>query len=374
MTGSPEDEDFRGGMTVLASPDTNRDKLRAAISRTYKFTRPYHAIALGIAEWTGEIFVGTIIVGGSFPAEIKLFNRNLLQERNLVWISTDPGEEGDMKDIWNFFWLFIVLISVMPMVQQKILQARRLGLIRALEKKRSSRVITLIHRQETMKFLGFPVMKYIDINDSEDILRAVRFTPVDMPLDIIIHTPGGLVLSTEQIAMALRRHKAKVTIFVPHYAMSGGTLLCLAADEVAMDENAVLGPVDPQLGEYPASSILKIVKQKEMKDIEDKTLILADVAQKAMDQMRDFVKAILASRMDEETAGKITLTLTEGRWTHDYPVTFGEAEKIGLPVTAGLPDEVYQLMDLFPQAMQQRPSVQYVPIPYKKAEGKERAK
>ena len=279
-----------------------------------------------------------------------------------------------MKDIWNFFWLFIVFVSVMPLVQQKVLQTKRLGLIRALERKRSSRVITLIHRQETMKFLGFPIMRYIDINDSEDILRAVRLTPVDMPIDIVIHTPGGLVLSTEQIAMALRRHKAKVTIFVPHYAMSGGTLLCLAADEVVMDENAVLGPVDPQLGEYPASSILKIVKQKEMKDIEDKTLILADVAQKAMDQMRDFVKGILTSRADETTAEKITRTLTEGRWTHDYPITFEAAKSLGLPVNTGLPGEIHQLMDLFPQAMQQRPSVQYIPVPYKKVEGKERAK
>jgi ClpP class serine protease len=273
-----------------------------------------------------------------------------------------------MANIWNFFWLFIILISVLPILQQKVMQAKRYGLIRRLEKKRNSRVITLIHRQETMRFLGFPIMRYIDINDSEEILRAVRLTPEAMPVDMIIHTPGGLVLSAEQIAMALRRHKAKVTIFVPHYAMSGGTLLCLAADEVVMDENAVLGPIDPQLGEYPAVSILKAVKEKEPKDIDDKTLILADVAQKALDQMKTFVKNILLERMDEGTAEKVANTLTEGRWTHDYPITVEEAKKLGLPVTAGLPEEIYQLMDLFPQAMQRRPSVQYIPIPYKPAE------
>jgi ClpP class serine protease len=273
-----------------------------------------------------------------------------------------------MANIWNFFWLFIILISVLPILQQKVMQAKRYGLIRRLEKKRNSRVITLIHRQETMRFLGFPIMRYIDINDSEEILRAVRLTPEAMPVDMIIHTPGGLVLSAEQIAMALRRHKAKVTIFVPHYAMSGGTLLCLAADEVVMDENAVLGPIDPQLGEYPAVSILKAVKEKEPKDIDDKTLILADVAQKALDQMKSFVKNILLERMDEGTAEKVANTLTEGRWTHDYPITVEEAKKLGLPVMAGLPEEIYQLMDLFPQAMQRRPSVQYIPIPYKPAE------
>jgi ClpP class serine protease len=270
-----------------------------------------------------------------------------------------------MSEIWNFFWVFIILVTFLPVLQQKVLNAKRITLMRRMETSRGSRVITLIHRQEVMKLLGFPLMRYIDINDSEQILRVIRMTPDDMPIDIVLHTPGGLVLSTEQIALALKRHKAKVTIFVPHYAMSGGTLLCMAADEVLMDENAVLGPVDPQLGEYPAASILKTVGRKEPKDIDDKTMILADVAEKALVQMREFVKKILLEHMDEQTAGRIAVTMTEGRWTHDYPITYEEARDIGLRVSLGLPEEIYDLMDLFPQAQPQRPSVQYVPIPYK---------
>jgi ClpP class serine protease len=275
-----------------------------------------------------------------------------------------------MSSIWNVFWIFIIVVSLLPLVQKKIMESRRLALIRKIEDKRKSRVITLIHRQETMKFLGFPLMRYIDINDSEEVLRAIRLTPDDMPIDIIIHTPGGLVLSTEQIAMALLRHKAKVTIFVPHYAMSGGTLLCLAADEIGLDRNAVLGPVDPQLGEYPAVSILKVVKDKPVKEIDDKTLILADVAEKALVQMRTFVTNLIANRTDPETAEKLAVTLTEGKWTHDYPIVLEEARNLGFPVTDQIPEEVYQLMDLFPQANPQRPSVQYIPVPYKKASEK----
>jgi ClpP class serine protease len=270
-----------------------------------------------------------------------------------------------MNEFWNFFWVILLVATFMPIVQQKILNARRITLMRKLETNRKSRVITLIHRQEVMKLLGFPLMRYIDINDSEQILRVIRMTPDDMPIDLVLHTPGGLVLSTEQIALALKRHKAKVTIFVPHYAMSGGTLLCMAADEVCLDENAVLGPVDPQLGEYPAASILRTIGRKEAKDIDDKTLILADVAEKALAQMRAFVKKILLEHMDDETAERVAVTMTEGRWTHDYPITFEEARDIGLKVTLGLPEEIYDLMDLFPQAQPQRPSVQYVPIPYK---------
>lgn len=270
-----------------------------------------------------------------------------------------------MESLWNLFWIFIVITALLPVIRQKRIEFKRLKVIKDFEERRSSRVITLIHRQEIMKLLGFPLMKYIDITDSEDILRAIRFTPEDMPIDMIIHTPGGLVLSSEQIAKALKRHKAKVTVFVPHYAMSGGTLLCLAADEVIMDENAVLGPVDPQLGEYPAVSILNVLEKKEPKDIEDKTYILADVSRKALTQVKDFVKTILSDERNESEVESIATALTGGKWTHDYPIFFEEAKLIGINISAHMPKEVYELMDLFPQAQQQRPSVQYIPVPYK---------
>ena len=110
----------------------------------------------------------------------------------------------------------------------------------------------MIHRQESLSFLGFRMARFIDIQDSEEVLRAIKLTDDDMPIDFILHTPGGLVLASEQIAAALSKHPGKVTVYVPHYAMSGGTMLALAADEIVMDDNAVLSPVDPQIGEYPA--------------------------------------------------------------------------------------------------------------------------
>jgi len=271
-----------------------------------------------------------------------------------------------MPEIWTVLLVaFLLFIFAVPFVQQQITRARRLRAIRDLEAERRTRVIALIHRQERVAFLGIPFYRYIDINDSEEILRAIRLTDPEMPIDFIIHTPGGLVLSSEQIAMALRRHKGKVTIFVPHYAMSGGTLLCLAADEVAMDENAVLGPVDPRIGEYPAASILRVPHVKPPEEIEDETFILVDIAAKAQNQMREFVAGLLRDRMDAGRADRLSRLLVEGTWTHDYPITLEQARDLGLPVTVGMPDGIYRLMDLFPQAMSSRPSVTYIPIPYR---------
>ncbi len=276
-----------------------------------------------------------------------------------------------MSDIWIVLLIVvIVLLFTVPVAQQQMVRTRRLRAIRDLETERRTRVIALIHRQERIGFLGIPLFRYIDINDSEEVLRAIRLTPPDIPIDLVVHTPGGLILSSEQIAMALRRHRGKVTIFVPHYAMSGGTLLCLAADEVAMDENAVLGPVDPRIGEYPAASILRVPRLKPPEEIEDRTFILVDIAAKAQNQMRQFVTVLLRDRMDAERADRLSRLLTQGTWTHDYPITFEEARDLGLLVTPGMPAGIYRLMDLFPQAMPRRPSVAYVPVPYQGEEKK----
>jgi len=273
----------------------------------------------------------------------------------------------------DLFWIFFMITSLQPVIRQKMLEAARVRTLRRLEQRRSSRVIALIHRQETLRLLGFPLARYIDIDDSEEVLRAIKLTAPDVPIDIILHTPGGLVLAAEQIAYALCRHQAPVTVFVPHYAMSGGTLIALAADQIVMDENAVLGPVDPQLGQYPAASILRAVAQKDVNEVDDQTLILADVAQKAIQQVKRTVVEIVGERMEPERAEALAETLASGTWTHDYPITVREARELGLPVSTDVPKEVYDLMSLYPQTAQRRPSVEYIPIPYRSREEERRA-
>jgi ClpP class serine protease len=263
----------------------------------------------------------------------------------------------------DLFWIFFLLSTLQPVITQKLLEASRVRAMRALEKQRHSRVIALVHRQETMSFLGFPVVRFINIEDSEQILRAIKLTDNNVPIDLIVHTPGGLVLAARQIAHALNNHPAKVTVFVPHYAMSGGTLIALAADEIVIDPNAVLGPVDPQLGEYPAASIIKAVAQKNKNRVDDQTLILADISEKAIQQLKAAVQDILLDKMDDARAAELSETLATGKWTHDYPLMVEEAQRLGLPVSTDMPEEVYEFIKLFPQPKQRVPSVQYIPAP-----------
>lgn len=269
---------------------------------------------------------------------------------------------------WNVIWILFLLQLFVPWIQRRLIEARRVASIRRLEETNRSRVITMIHRQETIQFLGLPIARYIDIEDSEQVLRAIHLTESDVPIQIVLHTPGGLVLAAEQIAEALSRHTGKVQVIVPHYAMSGGTLVALAADEIVMDPNAVLGPVDPQLGgtqaAYPAASILAALEVPNA-NRSDEMLVLGDVSRKAIRQVYDTVRGLLLKHMSEERATEIAKELSEGRWTHDFPIGLKMAQEMGLPVVDDVPQEVYDLMDLYPQSGQRRPGVEFIPVPYR---------
>lgn len=273
----------------------------------------------------------------------------------------------------DLFWLFFFFTAIQPALRQRLLDAMRKRKIAQIESQRNSRLILLVHRQETMRLLGFPIMRYIDINDSEEVLRAIQMTDSDVPLDIVLHTPGGLVLAALQIAHAIRAHKAKVTVFIPHYAMSGGTLISLAADEIVMCEHSVLGPIDPQLGQSPAASLLTVVDKKPVKDIDDQTLILADVGRKAIEQVKHAARELLSRRLPPKKAAELADTLSTGTWTHDFPIFASAAKTLGLPVNIEMPKEIMELMNLYPQPVRmQGGGVEYLPEPRQKHSSRSR--
>jgi ClpP class serine protease len=262
-------------------------------------------------------------------------------------------------DPLSLLWLFFILASLQPAGQRYVLEARRRSALETLSKRRGSTVITLIHRQESMSFFGFPLVRYIDIDDAESILRAIRTTAQGQPIELILHTPGGLVVAARQIASALADHDGKVTAVVPHYAMSGGTLIALAADEIVLDSHASLGPVDPQLGQYAAASILAAVDVPQRHD--DQFLILADQSRKAIAQVESFTRRLLERHLAPERAAEVAKLLATGTWTHDHPLQWRELELLGLPVQVGVGEEERELMTLYPQPRGRMPAVEYVP-------------
>ena len=160
---------------------------------------------------------------------------------------------------------------------------------------------------------------------------------------MIVHTPGGLALAAETIAMALKQHRAKVTVMVPFYALSGGTLIALAADEIMMDRYSVLGPLDPQIGGFPAVALIRLLEKKPSEAISDEMLILADIAKLSVAKMKTSVKWLLEDRLPEDKRETVAEFLTGGYVTHDTPISLDSSRDLGLNVTEGLPEEVYRL-------------------------------
>ncbi|MCD4673865.1 MAG: hypothetical protein K8R77_14475 [Anaerolineaceae bacterium] len=256
----------------------------------------------------------------------------------------------------NLLWLVLLIAALTPVIRQKMIEATRARLMRDLGETRGTRVIPLIHRQEEMRILGFPVMRRFEVEDSEEVLRAIRMTDDAQPIDVILHLPCGLSLALEQVAMALSQHPANVTVIIPHYAMSGGALVALAADQVLMDAQAVLGPLSPLVGGFPAASVLHALETAGAENAADETVILADVARKTQAQVRQVIQRVAHSHHTTEMAEKLAEQLTAAEWMPGCPIFVDQAQEMGLKIEKSIPEEVYHLMNLYPQSLPQRPS------------------
>ena len=264
-------------------------------------------------------------------------------------------------DFSTIIWVLLGFMALQPFITGRWYGMRRAQAIRAIEKAHGTRVITMIHRQEKAGLFGFSVGRHIDLEDAQTIIAAIKETPPDVPIDLILHTPGGLVLAAMQIARAVEAHPARATVYVPVYAMSGGTLIALAADDIVMGEFSMLGPIDPQISGLPAASIVKARDSKPISDVWDLTVVLADVSEKALAQVKRGAVELLTPRMEQAAAEALADKLAGGHWTHDYALTAKEAAELGLPVKVNMPSDVLELMKLYPQPVQ-RSGVEYLPI------------
>jgi len=257
------------------------------------------------------------------------------------------------------FLFFIVVFFLIPAMARRSRAAELERRFAAIQRKRRSRIIAIVHRQEPMGLLGIPQLRYIDLNDAEDVLEAIRTTPPSTPIDMVLHTPGGLVLPALQIARALKAHPSKTTVYVPHFAMSGGTLIAMAAREIVLNKHAVLGPIDPQIGGFPAASLLRLRAEKSPDHTDDYTIVLADVGKMAIDQLKRAARELLRGTVSDNAANNVAEQLASGRWTHDYPIEAAEAREIGLNVSTNMPADITELMSLFPDRLS-RANVKFV--------------
>lgn len=247
--------------------------------------------------------------------------------------------------------IILLYMLIYPQWQVRAERRRRLSKIREMERKWGTRILTMIHRKEAISMLGIPVYQFIDVEDAEEVLRGIREAK-DKPIDLIIHTPGGQLHASMQIARALKNHSARTRVFVPHYSMSGGTIIALAATEIIMDKDASLGPVDPQVGDFlrgvfPAPSWLHVARKKGL-EADDTTLMMSDISEKALKFTRGMVNELLEGKFDDkEKQEQVVEKLTGGEMIHSEMISAADAQAIGLPVSTQLPPEIHEFMKYY---------------------------
>lgn len=231
---------------------------------------------------------------------------------------------------------------------------RAKAIIRRIEQERGSRVICVIHG-ENMENEAF------DFDDLEDVLSAIVTSDTSRPLDIVLHTQGGNSFTGRQIARAIKSHKARKTVFVPYFAMSAGSRIALAADQIVMGAHAMLGPIDTQLYAGPAPSIVQLPKMKPFESISDEYLILAEEARKIIQEGRATARELLQGSYTADGSTAIADELISGKWTHGFPITAQAAYNMGLNVATGMPELFYDLVRCFRHSDGEEPSVLFLP-------------
>lgn len=66
-------------------------------------------------------------------------------------------------------------------------------------------------------------------------------------LYVLLTTNGGDIITVERLVNIFRSNYDEVNFIIPDHAYSAGTILCMSGDNILMDYNSVLGPIDPQV-------------------------------------------------------------------------------------------------------------------------------
>jgi ClpP class serine protease len=98
------------------------------------------------------------------------------------------------------------------------------------------------------------------LNDSDKngFMTTIHELDRTKGLDLILHTPGGSTSALESLVDYLRQlFGNNIRAIVPQLALSAGTMIALACNEIVMGKHSSLGPIDPQIAGLPAHAIIE---------------------------------------------------------------------------------------------------------------------
>lgn len=223
----------------------------------------------------------------------------------------------------------------------------RIGCIERLEHLRDSKVIVYFSYSPLDDSIIIPLYKQ---------LKEIGHTP---RIDLILHSYGGAVDTPYKVVMLIREFCDEFSVIVPFVAKSAASMLVLGADEVVMGPISELGPIDPLVKHPVYKDVLIPVQavwhcldylQRSISNCSDPDVgvLIVTPLLNMLDPwlIGDYEKTIKASRQYAETllsrymlkdhpnqVSEVAQALTEGFFSHGYPIGYREAKELGLKVT-----------------------------------------
>lgn len=198
----------------------------------------------------------------------------------------------------------------------------------------------------------------IDITDMDKnaFMAVIHGMDFKKGLDLILHTPGGVVDATESIVDYLRGiFGTNIEVFVPQMAMSAGTMLACAAKTIHMGKQSSIGPIDPQISGVGAGFALDefYTAADQIEENPKRALLWGKIIEKyhpsflfmcigsialAEELVASWLETgMFASHKDKQKkAGDVATKLADyhAEKSHSRHIGIAKAQKIGLNITA----------------------------------------
>jgi ATP-dependent protease ClpP protease subunit len=229
-------------------------------------------------------------------------------------------------------------------------------------KKDKAILIHLVHDLDSnlQSYDLVPAPNLISYHEAFEIIGAIRSAGRGAgkrdEIHLILHTLGGYSLPSFIIAEAIMKYKGVVTVYVPYVAMSGGTVIALAADKICMGNAARLGPVDSIYRGHSFSILKELRNLKEPPYIEDQILLNYLEAEKYEDYSKREILKITNEKHLQKSGQNIARELSAGTMSHGEGLDYEWLNACGMIVEDSCPELVYQITDAQIHVIKNRPT------------------
>lgn len=234
----------------------------------------------------------------------------------------------------------------------------RIDLYRKIEEDRESKLLVYItgDRQNLETKIASDVLKFF--LEHLDLIGSVQ------KISLYLYTRGGDTLASWSVANLIRQFCDNFEVIISSKAHSGGTLICLGANNIIMTKQATLGPIDPSVntplnpaipGAPPTARVpvsveaingyIELANSIGIKSGTDLTTIMSTLSShvhplvlgqvyRTRSQIRMLGKRLLSKHMNnDEKVEKILAFLCSESGSHDYTIFRQEArDDLGLKV------------------------------------------